>query len=130
MNTLFGSYWELDVNNIREYSEVYLNCDVLLLADIFYFRDICLRDYKLDPSHLYSASGLSFAVMLRMIGVELKLLTDIDQLYMCECCLRVGSGQISHRHAVATNYYMTDYDPRKVNFISYLLEANNLYGWG
>lgn len=37
-------------NTLRNYSDAYLNLDVLLLCDIFEpFRDLCIAIYALDP---------------------------------------------------------------------------------
>ena len=38
------------------YHDTYLNTNVLLFADIFEtFRNTCLKSYKLDPAHFYTA---------------------------------------------------------------------------
>ena len=43
-----------------DYHHHYLKKDVLLLADVFEkFIDICLKFYKLDPSHYFSSPGMS-----------------------------------------------------------------------
>ena len=43
---------------IKDYHELYLNSDVLLLADVFEnFRQTCLHHYKLDPAHYYTSPG-------------------------------------------------------------------------
>ena len=61
-----------------------------LLADVFEnFREICLNYYKLDPSHFYTAPGLSWAPCLKMTNVELELLT-IDMHLFIEEGLRGG----------------------------------------
>ena len=43
---------------LREYHDVYLKSDILLLADFFEkYRKMCLDYYKLDPVHYYTAPG-------------------------------------------------------------------------
>ena len=38
----------------------------LLLADVFKnFRDMCIREYKLDPAHFLSLPGLAFQACLK-----------------------------------------------------------------
>ena len=48
------------------YHDTYLATDVLLLADVFEtFRNTCLKNYKLDPAHIYTASGLAWQALLK-----------------------------------------------------------------
>ena len=62
-----------------DYHDHYLKKDVLLLAGVFKkFINTCLRFYKLDPFHHFSSPGLSWDLMLKMTGVELKKISDID----------------------------------------------------
>ena len=53
--------WEVfEINNLDEYHDLNVQCDTLLLADVFQkFRDICIEIYGLDPSHFISAPGLA-----------------------------------------------------------------------
>ena len=104
--------------------------DVLLLADVFKkFIDTCLKFYMLNPCHYISSPGLSWNVMLKMIGVKLEKIVGIDMYLVIEKGLRGGISYIAKRYAKANNKYMNDYDPKKQStFISYL-DMNNLYGW-
>ena len=107
-----------------------MKTDVILLADVFEnFRDLCIQCYKLDPAHYYTAPGLAWEAMLRMTGVKLELLTDINMYLMIEQGIRGGTSMISNRYAAANNKYMDGYDSSKPSkYITYL-DANNLYGW-
>ena len=43
---------------MKDYHNLYLKCDVLLLANVFEkFRNICLENYGLCPSHYLSAQA-------------------------------------------------------------------------
>ena len=62
-----------------DYYDLYLNTDVLLLADIFEkLINTCLGYYRLDPCHYFSSPGLSWDSMLKMTEIELDLISDID----------------------------------------------------
>ena len=42
---------EFDIDRMRGYHDLYLESDVLLLADVFEnFRNVCLKNYKLDAA--------------------------------------------------------------------------------
>ena len=115
---------------LRDYHNLYLKSDVLLLADVFEnFRATCLKHYKLDPAHYYTSPGLAWDACLKTTGQHLELLTDYDMLMMFERGIRGGITHISKRYAEANNKYMKDYNPDvESSFIQYL-DANNLYGW-
>ena len=67
--------------------------------------------------------------MLKMTGIKLEKISDINKHLFIEKGLRGGISYIAKRYTKANNKYMNDYDPRKQStFISYL-EMNNLYGW-
>ena len=120
-----------EMKTMREYHDLYLKSDVLLLADVFEnFRKVSLQNYELDPCWYYTAPGLSYDAMLKTTGVTLELLTDIDMAQMIEKGIRGGVSMISTRHSQANNKYMgSDYDPSKPSKYIQYLDANNLYGW-
>ena len=113
-----------------QHHDLYLKSDVLLLADVFEnFREICLNINGLDPAHYVSSPALFWDAMLKMIGVSLDLISDVDMQYFIEKGMRGGISTITHRYAVANNKYMKNYNPEvESSYIPYL-DANNLYGW-
>ena len=113
-----------------EYHDLYLKIDVLLLAEIFEnFRNVCLKNYELDPAHYYTSPGLSWDALLKFSGQKLELLIDINMIQFIELGICGGVSMISHRHSIANNKYMLNYNPDKeIKSINYL-DANNLYGW-
>ena len=123
--------WEtFGIKNMGQYHDLYLRSDVLLLADIFEnFREQYLHTYGLDPAHYVSLPSSSWDAMLKMTGVRLDLLTDVDMLNFIERGMRSGISTITRRHAVANNKYMKNYDPEKESSYIPYLDANNLYGW-
>ena len=129
--------WDtFQMKTMRDYHDLYLQTDVLLLADVFErFRDICLRHYELDPTWYFTAPGLAWDACLKMTQVELELLHDQDMLLMVEKGIRGGVSMISTRYGKANNKYMTkekdgeEYDPSKPSTYIPYLDANNLYGW-
>ena len=118
-----------NMKTFREYHDLYLKLDVLLLADVFEnFRDVCIKNYGLDPAWYYTSPGLSWDAMLKLTKVKLELLTDINMLLMFEQGVRGGVSQISTRYAEANNPYMKKYDPNKPKKYIIYLDRNNLYG--
>ncbi|CAH3190752.1 unnamed protein product, partial [Porites lobata] len=115
---------------IRDYHDLYLKSDVLLLADVFEnFRKTCMKHYGLDPAHYYTSPGLAWDACLKETKQELQLLDDYDMLMMFEMGIRGGISHISKRYAEANNKYMKSFDPQKPSTFIQYLDANNLYGW-
>ena len=129
-------------------NDVYLATDVLLLADVFeVFENTCLKHYKLDSVHFYTAPGLAWQALLKTVaescehekrrkGCELcpnefrlELLTDIDMLFMFEKGIRGGITQAVKRYVKANNKYMKDsYNPDEESIYLKYLDAKNLNG--
>ena len=93
------------------------------------FRNICLKQYKLDPANYYTSPGLSWDALLKKTNVILQLLTDYNMYLMVEKGLRGGISMGSNRYAKANNPLLEDFNPNgKTSYLMYL-DANNLYGW-
>ena len=119
-----------NMKTILDYHELYNETDVLLMADVFEnFRDNNLKIYGLDPAHYFTAPGLSWDACLKITGVELELLSDLDMLLMFERCIRGGILMISNRYGEANNKYMGEsFNKNKPSKYLMYLDANNLYG--
>ena len=104
--------------NLGQYHDLYLKTNVLLLCDVFEkFVGLCLKDYGLDPCHYFSSPGLSWNAMLKMTGVQLEKVGNIDVHLFLEKGMRGGVSYISKRYSKSDEN--TD--------IMYW-DANNLYG--
>ena len=58
-------YNKLNCAIFEDYHMTYLNCDVLLLADVFEnFRITSLETYELDPAHYFSAPAIAWDALL------------------------------------------------------------------
>ena len=85
------------LENLGYYHDLYVQSDTLLLADVFEnFRDMCIKEYELDPAHFLSLPGLAWQAYLKKTGVELELLTDYDMLLMVEEGIRGGTCHSIH----------------------------------
>lgn len=121
---------EFGHTTMKDYHDLYLKIDVLLLADIFEaFRDVCLKNYELDPAHYVSSPHLSWDAMLKCTECELELLSDPEMYRLLESGLRGGVAMVSKRYAKANNPRVSDYDPTKPETHLMYWDANNLYGW-
>ena len=83
-----------------DYHDLYLKSDVLILADVFKnFRTTGKEYNNLEPAHYFSCPGFAWDVMLKMTGINLELITDIDMYQMVEIGLRGGVSYIANRYS-------------------------------
>ena len=111
------------------------------------FQNTCLKNYKLDPAHFYTAPGLAWKALLktaaeycqhekRRRGCELfpdkfwlELLTDLDMLLMIEKGIRGGITETVKRYSKANDKYMNGlHNPNEESTYLQYLDPNNLYG--
>ena len=126
-NNVFKSF---KLDNLGDYHDLYVKSDTLLLADIFgNFRNMCLKEYELDPAHFLSLPGLAWQACLKKTNIELELLTNYDMLIKVEEGIRGGICHSIQRYAKANNKYMKSYNNNEESSYIQYLDANNLYGW-
>jgi len=119
------------MKTFKEYLELYLLTDVLLLNDVCQRYVSCMMTvYDLYPFHFISAPSFSLRAALKMTKACIQLLTDVDMYNVVKRGIRGGISQISQRYAEANNKEMGDcFDQSKPsNYILYM-DANNLYGY-
>ena len=93
-------------NTMGYYHDLYLKTDVLLLADVFEkFINTCLNYYGLDHCHYFSSPGLNWNAMLKMTGIELEIISDIDRFLFIVKEMRGGISYIAKRLSKANNKY-------------------------
>ena len=122
---------EMGCQTFKDYMEIYVLSDSLLLCDVFEsFRDLCLDYYGLDPCHYMSLPAIGYDAMLKMTGVKIEKITDHEIYNFIFENLRGGICTINHRLAKANNPYLLDFDETKPTTYIQFLDLNNLYGWG
>ena len=62
----------------------------LILAVFEKFREMCLKNYHLDPAKFLSAPGLVWQAALKKNELKFELLTDTDMILMVEKGIRRG----------------------------------------
>ena len=67
--------------------------------------------------------------MLKMTGVKLEQISEIDKYLFIEKGLRGGISYIAKRYARANNKYTEYCDFKKLSTFRTYLDMNNLYGW-
>jgi hypothetical protein len=56
---------------------------VLQLADIFKsFRNVCMKNYKLNPARYYNAPDLAWDACMKLTGICLELPQEYEVLLM------------------------------------------------
>lgn len=113
----------------KDYLRLYLDCDVMLLADVFEnFRNLSMNYFELDPVNFYTSPSLTFTAGLKVTGVTIELLTDIDMYLLIESGIRGGMCFTSKRYAKANNVYLANFNKNLPSNYIVSLDVNNLYG--
>lgn len=91
-------------------------------------RDICYKSYGLDLAHYISLGSYSWDVMLRITGVKLQLLQDLEMYNLIKAGIRGGSTQCVKRYAKANNKScLSSYDSKIEQSYIFNLDVISLY---
>ena len=105
---------EAKCRNIKDYLELYLKTDVLLLTEIFEnFRKTIYSNYNLDPAQLLTISSTAMQAALLQCNKGIELLRDISVITEFESSIRGGFTSVVKGKATFNNEYLNDFDPNK-----------------
>ena len=124
------SWNEFNMKNKGDYHDHYLKKTFcyyrMFLKSLF---DMCSNFYGLDPCHYFSSPRLSWDAMLKITGVKLEKIVDIDMYLFIEKGLRGGISYIAKRYSKANNKHINNDDPTKPSIDISYLDINNFYSW-
>ena len=114
---------------IKDYQDLYLKCDILLLADAFEkLRNNNFSNYGLCPSRYLSAPSLRFNAMIKITKIKLELFPEADIYIFLEKDTKGGISYISNRYSKANKKYLKSFDPKQESKdIIYLDENNSMW---
>lgn len=121
---------KFECHTMRDYLELYLVLDVLLLAAIFeMYRRETYSHMTLDPVHYVSSPSLCFDAMLKITNIQLETLPSVDSYLWVNKCIRGGVSGTSVRYARANNPRVEGYNPQRD--FSYIVgfDLNALYSY-
>ena len=123
-------WYKFDCQNFKDYHDLYLKLDTVLLADVFEnFRKTAHEAYSLDPAFNLTLPSFSWDAYLKQTKVQLELIRDPEMYLLFEQNIRGGISVISHRHAKANISGTPDFDISKDPSYLLYLDSNNLYRW-
>ena len=74
------------MESFKDYMELYLKTDVLLLADVVAnYKHVTHQEYELDPLWFISCPSLSLTSAMRMTKAEIDLITEVDMSCLISC---------------------------------------------
>jgi hypothetical protein len=122
----------MNCQSIEDYLKIYLETDVLLLADCYeMFRSMSLRHFQLDPAKFISTPHLAFHAMLKMTEIEMDLFQDLEQYLFIKKGIRGGIASIVLRHVDKMNFpamkeaFSSEMQRKEI----LALDATNHYGY-
>ena len=122
-------WMKFNCKTFKDYHDLYLVSDVLLLADCFeYFRKSALDSYGLGPSMYLTLPSFSWDACLRFTDIKLQLIRDPKIHLLFENNIRGGVSSINCRYAKANIPDSPDFNSNLPASHILYIDANNLFG--
>ena len=117
------------MNNMKDYHDLYLKVDALLIACVFETsKNELIHYFELDPAYYLSTPGYNWEAMFRFTNDNLKLISDFEKYQFTESTMRSGISMICEGYAEAINKLLKSYNYKNPSSYIMYLDANNLYG--
>ena len=108
-----------DIKNREELTKLYLESDVILLADVFErFVKVSTEEYGLNPLYCISLLGYTYQCALKYTDIKLQTFQDKDLISLIENNIRGGILSV-----MGVRYVKSD-ENKKIPY----MYATNLYG--
>jgi hypothetical protein len=105
---------------LRDYHDIYLHTDVVLLADVFHkFRSFCIKDYKINPVAYISAPQMFSDAMLKYTGVKLNVIVDHEMYLFWEKHKLGETTFLNEQYATTNNKYIPATNQTSLRTICY-----------
>ena len=123
-------YNSFNITKFGDYMELYLWCDVMLLADMFEnYRDDNFNIFKLDPVFYVSAASFFEDALYLYTGAKVYPVTDPEMYRMIDKGKYGGISVASLRFATANNRYMGSlHNPDEASKYLLYIDMINQYG--
>ena len=110
---------EFKMNNLGDYHDFMFKAIPYFLLIYLKILEICISKYM--SLIQLTLPGFARHACLKITGVNLELITDINMLLMIESGMRGGVCHVIHSYAEGNNKYINNYDENKEpSFLSYL----------
>ena len=114
--------------NMKDYHDLYMRCDVLLLADVMEnFRCEAYDAFQLDPLNYVTDASYAWDCLLKFSKVELEVLSDYNMYLFFEAAKRGGYSNCHKNYSEANHKYLPNFNPNEPSkFLAYF-DINSQY---
>ena len=127
----YRKYYYSKFNSFGEYSNYYLEKDVLLMSDIMEsYRTLFMDKYQTELFSHYSINSLKWEILKKWNPIQIKILDNYKIYNAFQTMMRGGLCDIGGtRYAYANNRYMENYDPSQESSYIMHYDINSMYGF-